>query len=371
MNAALDVPRVIDRPAVPSAPVARLLRACGVVLTSAATGLSRKAAFLARHDNDRDASGILKAVDVVARGQQPPAMVSEPAWAGALVNETVVALFDLVAAQGNAFAQLPVVKFEFAGRGKVRVPTRVPGGKNLSGAFRKEGAPIRVGALSLSSVSLEPHSLAVLASATTEMVLGAGDDVLAEVVRRGAISDTSYALDSLVFDAVPGDDERPPGLAYGADTAASSGTTPEAIASDLRGRLDALLAAAGYGNPATTRWVMHSGSAATLTQLFLEMQVHRTYLGLEVVASPSVPPDRVLLIDCAATAIAADPPRFDAANSAVLHEESDSSAVAEDLSGAVPLRSTWQTAVTSFRLILPTDWTSAPGAVAVLSNVSW
>ncbi|MDL9998259.1 hypothetical protein QTI24_06570 [Variovorax sp. J22P240] len=363
MNAALAVR------AAPERPVARLLRAAGVVATSGATGLSVKAAFLARHDGERDASGILRTVDVVARGHQPVAMSSTPEWAGVLVSEDLVALFDLLGQHGNAFVQLPVVKFEFANRGKLRIPTRVPG-KSLGGAFRKEGEPIRVGALSLSSKSLEPRSLAVLASATTEMVEAAGDDVLAELIRVGAISDTSRTIDSLIFDSLAGDDARPPGLGYGVDTAVATGVDAAAIAADLRGRLDVLLAA-GYGNPATTRWVMRSGSATTLTQIFLEMQVNRTFLGLEVVSSPDVPPGQVMLLDGSGVAIAADPPRFESASGALLHEEADASAVAEDVSAAVPLRSGWQTAVTSFRLIWPMNWCGATGAIAVLTGVLW
>ncbi|MDM0072786.1 hypothetical protein QTH90_00205 [Variovorax sp. J2P1-59] len=358
---------------VPSHAVARLLRAGSAVLDAAVHSLSLRAAFIARFDSHHDQRATLKVLEQVSRGTQSPAMTTVPEWAGALVDDSLVALVDLLAEQGNAALQLPFTRFEFAGRGRVRVPMRVAGTtKGLAGAFRLEGSAIRVGKLTLASTSLEPKSMAVIATSTGEMVDGAGDDVLAEVIRTGSAADTSRTLDGLVFDAAPADALRPAGLAAlatGDNTAASTGTDAAAIANDLRERYDQLLAS-GFGGP-STRWVMNAGSAATLVELFNEVQTRDTYLRIPIVGEPTVPAGTVFLIDCAAVAFAADPPKFDAAAEAIVHEEDDPAAVAEDLSEAAPVRSLWQTNAVGFRTVWPMDWTAAAGSVQTLTRVAW
>jgi len=351
---------------------ARLVRAASAVLDAGAGAISVQAAFERRFGGHRDESATRDVVEALTRGVQSPAATDVPEWAGAMVATTLVALVDLLGEQDSVVAQLPLVRYSFDGRGILGVPMRAAGTPNLAGTFRKEGMPIRVGALSLVRATLKAKTMGIIATSSAEMAGAAGDDVVEQVIRQGILTDTTRALDGVFLDDVPADDVRPPGmgsLATGDNTAAASGTDAESIAADLRARYDQLLAN-GFGNPSTTRWVMNSANAATMVELFPEVQQRDTYLRVPIVASPSVPLDVVYLIDCSAVAFGADSPRFDASGDAVLHEEGDQTLVAP-IDTASPVRSLYQSYVLGFRATWMLDWAAANGAVQTVTDVAW
>jgi hypothetical protein len=347
-----------------SDPRERMLFALGGMLQAGAHGSSVKAILDEREVDQRTRS----LVELLERGVQSPAMVGDPAWAGALVTEAIIAFTDMLAQEGSVVAQLPALRFEFGKKGKVTVPVRAAPTPTLAAAFREEGDPIRVGAMSLAGKSLTPKSMAVIATVSNELIRGAGPGVMDQLIRASIVSDTSRALDQLFLDNTVGSDLRPAGLqtfAVAPNTAVSTGVTAAAITADTRARL-AQLHTAGFGGSAT-RWIMHSSSATTLATLFDEMRLNGTHLRVPVISSLSVPVGVVFLVDCKGVILGADAPRFDWAQDALLHEENTTPLAA----GAPPSRSLWQTNVLGLRAIWPLDWLATTGAVQTITGVSW
>lgn len=353
--------------------VRRLLAAVSTILDSAVARIGLSAAFLARHEGEHDERAIRSTlVELTQCGVQNPAMTNVPEWAGALVAvpDVSLALLDLLAEEGAAITQAPLVRLAFNRRGLIKVPMRAAGAPNLAGTWRAEGAAIRIGALSLGSATLQPHSLAILSTAAEETVNGAGSDVLAQVVKEGSIYDTARVLDASIFSSFAGDNAQPAGLgalATGDNTAVSTGATAAAIGADLRARLDQLLEN-GFGSM-RTRWAMNTASAATLAQLFSEVQTRRTFLNIGIVSAPSIPAGVVFLADFAGVVLASDSPRFDASAQAIVNEED--AAPATDLSAAAPVRALWPTGALSYRLVWELDWVGAPGSIQTLTAVEW
>lgn len=356
-----------------AARIRRLLGAVSSVLDAAVAHIGLSTALLARHQGEHDERAIRSTLrELTQRGVQNPAMTNMPDWAGALVGvpDVSLALLDLLAEEGAAITRAPLVRLAFNRRGLIKVPLRAGGTPSLAGAWRAEGAAIRIGALSLGSATLQPHSLAILSTATEETVNGAGSDVLVQVIKEGSIYDTARVLDASIFSSFPGDDVQPAGLgalANGDNTAVSTGTTTAAISADLRARLDQLLEN-GFGST-RTRWAMNTASAATLAQLFPEVQTRGTFLNIGIVSGPSIPAGVVYLIDFAGVVLASDAPRFDASAQAIVHEED--TAPAADLSAAGPVRSLWPTGALGYRLVWELDWVGAPGGVQAVTGVTW
>lgn len=355
-----------------SAETRALLRAIGLVFQAGASGKSVDATMRSRlRADDHETPATRSLLALVSRAVQDPATTDVDAWAGELVQTVVADLLDVLAAQGNAVAQLPFARFTLDGRA-LRVPLRVAGSSSLSGAFRAEGGAIRVGAMSLTSIPLTGKSLAVIGTSISEMIGAAGDDVMLQVMRSGMLADSSATLDSLFFDDEPATDVRPPGLASlatGSNTAASTGTTVAAISADLKARLTQLVGN-GFGSP-STRWVMNTIQAGTMFELFAEVQTRGTFLNIPIVSGPSVPIGTVFLIDCAGVVLGADSPVFDSTSETVLHEEDDPVAVADDVTAGTPVRSLFQTNATALRMVWPMDWAGAAGAIQTVTGASW
>lgn len=370
---------LLDRTQRPSRlPVPKdLLHAMGVAFQSAARGMSQEQ-LLQLHGEDAAATTRVL-LGMLQRAAQTPAMTSVPGWAGNLVQPAVQAFLDLVSAEGAVALQLPFARYIFEGK-KLRVPMRVPSTTpNLAGAWREEGLPIRIGALSVTAAGLEAKSMGVIGTSTLEMVRAAGDGVMMDIIRQGIAVDSARMLDATVFDDEAADAERPAGLGYyasGDNTAASSGTDAAAISADLKARLDQLVAA-GFGGP-NTRWVMNTLHAATLAELFTETQTRDTFLRLSIVAGHLVPAGTVWLIDGAGVALGADVPVVDSSGEALLHEEGDADAVSPIATGAAgagvvatPARSLFQTNAAALRALVPLDWVAVPGSVQTLTGVTW
>ncbi|SFL87333.1 phage major capsid protein [Variovorax sp. OV329] len=366
--AALVVPPY--RP-MPEMTAQHLLQSMGLVAQAAAAGRSLEATLGAAN-----AESITRAAaSLVARAVQDPATTFNEPWAGALVQEVATGFVDLLATEAGALVpQLPMRRVPLV-RGAARVPMRKPGAAvNLAAAWRAEGAPIRVGALTVSGTVLTPKSMGVMGTYSKEALSAAAPSDLEAIIREAILVDSAKVLDATFFDDQAATDERPAGIGYGipaGDTAVSSGTTTRNITDDLRARLDQLLAN-GYGNARTTRWVMNSGSAATLAAEFAEVQTRGTLLGYAIMSAPTVPSDVVYLMDFRAVAFTADAPLIEVSDEAVVHEESDPAALEEDISVASPVRSLFQTNCAAMKAIWEVNWQLlAPGAVQVLQDVAW
>jgi HK97 family phage major capsid protein len=319
----------------------------------------------------------------IARAAQAPATTGDASWAGPLVNESVAAFIALLA-PASVLANLPLDnKLAFAGLGRLRVPARAPGEPTLGAQFRAEGDPIRVGALHLTSQTLTPKTLAILGTFTEELLRRAAQDVEA-MVRAAMQRDTGIGLDEAFLDAHPGDTVRPPGLqalATGANTRPSSGSTVDAVSTDL---LAAAAALVDSGCGAQPVWVMNTLTMQSLMLLRTTTgdlgfptlsEAPPALLAFPVVSSPSAPEAVVFLVDCAELVLAADPPRFSESVESTLHEEDTTplpiSSPGTPNTVAAPERSMFQTAAVALRAVWTIDWAVlAAGAVQTITGVA-
>lgn len=355
-----------------------LLETMGLVAKARSRGVNAESAVLSalqslsRSDQDMRTGQTL--AGLLTRAAQGPASTSDPAWAGALVNDVAIAYADMLASEGAVVPLLPMRRVPLV-RGLAKVPVRRAGGTvNLAAAWRREGAPIRVGALTVGAQVLTPKSMGVIGTVSKEALRAAGPNELEAIIRQAILADSSKVLDTTFFDDEAATDERPAGIGAGVtgdDTAASSGDDAAAITSDARARVDRLIDN-GFGNPATTRWVVNTKNQAALLALVPEMQQRGTLLGYQVVAGTSVPEDVVYLVDFAAVAFAADSPSLEVNDEALVHEEGDPAEVAEDVMTGVPIRSLFQTECSAVKAVWDVTWAVlAPGAVQVISGVAW
>jgi len=348
----------------------------------------------------RNTYGGSKDLEALVRAVTDPAMTTVTGWAAELVGETIGAFIDVLR-PNSVFFNVPMSTFTF-GRSKLRLPTRNSG--KLNGDFVAEGAPIPVKSVVLGSVLLEPHKLGVITTMTRELQM-LSDPAAEPLFREMMIGDTRETIDSLFMDnvaAVP--TLRPAGLQQlaGANTAASSGTTLANIITDLKAAIQAM---ANKNMGRQLCWIMNTQRALSLglvtnaagNFMFRDELVTGTLLGIPVVASTTVPPAIVFLVDGAELAAAYDEtPQMDISDQATLHMESTPATVpptADTVAPiaypeggapggtpgtaalgdfAQPVRSLWQTATLGLRLLWDITWNQRrAGAVYTITGVAW
>lgn len=335
----------------------------------------------------REQDGALRAVVGFVTRVQDPAMTNVAGWAQELVPEVISEVLDLAAQEGSTVARLPLTRVDLAD-GTAKIPMRTSRG--LGATFRGEGQPIRIGGLSLTSAVLEGRSLGVIATASSEAITAASDAMLQRMIRIGMIADTAFALDAAFFDDVPRDAIRPEGLQYGidpADTAVSSGTTLEALTTDMSARLKQLHARGLGGVKSSVVWAMHADRETALMGLSDELRLRGTFLGVPVLSSLAVPSDVIFLIDGRGIGFASDVPSFESASEVTLHEDDGAPntdhktgasvlPIASGVSGAgaisaAPTRSVFQTNCTAVRGVWEIDWSVLQqGAVQTITGVA-
>jgi hypothetical protein len=318
------------------------------------------------------------------KAAQNPAMTNVAGWAQELTRESYAAFMDLLRPE-SVVPRIPMNRHEFAGFASIKVPSRAAGAKNLAGAFRAEGAPIRVGALALTSKSLTPKSLGVIGTFTMEP-LERSTPSIESVIRDAMVADTAEALDTAFLSATAGTAIQPAGLqtyATGNNTAASATSGQDAvnIVKDLRDRV-AQMTSKNMGRRPV--WIMNParlyGVQLTMTAvgtfLFPEA-ANGTLLGIPVVTSVSVPADIVYLVDASEVSFAGGAPRFLGTEVATIHEEDTTPLPIVDNAGtpvtAHPVRSLYQTNSAALRALWEVDWTvlRPDGAVQTITGVAW
>ncbi len=316
---------------------------------------------------------------VAVRAMGDPATTSDPDYAAGLVQEQWAALLETMAPT-SVFASLSLVDVPPG----ESVPFRKPGAAHtLAGAWRAEGEPIRVGAITLASRKLEPKSLGVLATYSVEMLQRARSNVEA-MVRQVMVRDTGESLDAAFLDAQPASAERPAGLqtfATGANTRPASGTTVDAITADLLDCSATMLAAHCGTQP---QWAM---SVLTLQALMLMRDATGalafptlsatppTLLTYPVRTSPTAPMDVIFLVDGDQVARSGGDPKFDATQEAVLHEEDTTplpiASPGAPATVAAPARSLFQTNAVATRAVWAIAWdVLVEGAVQTITGVA-
>lgn len=322
--------------------------------------------------------------EITTKAAQNPAMTNVPGWAQELVRETFGAFMDLLRPE-SVVPRLPLARYSFDGYGSIKVPMRSAKTPNLAAAFRAEGAPIRVGALSLTSATLTPKSMGVIGTYTNELFERSTPNI-EQVIREGMLADTAESLDAKFLSADAATADAPAGIQNGigaGNTAASTGNTAANIIADLRARLQAM-ANAGMGrrpvwvmNPARA-WGLGLATTAAGTYVFPEMSSSNTLLGVPVVTSTTVPADIVYLIDGAEVSFAGGAPRFLGTEVATIHEEDTTPLpiVSGAAPGTVanPVRSLFQTNSSALRSLWEVDWKVlrvGQGAIQTITGVAW
>jgi Phage capsid family len=107
----------------------------------------------------------------------------------------------------------------FDAAGTAYIPSLTAGGAN--GSFFAEGSPMRVGRITTASTTMSSRKMGVIIPFSREAAKRSTPN-LEQLVRKAMIDDTSAILDSVLLDAVAGDNVRPAGLLNGV-TAIGSG----------------------------------------------------------------------------------------------------------------------------------------------------
>ena len=318
------------------------------------------------------------------KAAQNPALTTVPEWAGALVRDGYGAFMEALKVD-SVVPQLPLQSESFDGFNSITVPYRAnayPQNPNLAAAFRAEGAPIRVGAVQLTSKKLTPKSMGVIGTFTMELYRRSTPNIEAKI-HDWILEDTAIALDTIFLGNAVGTPEQPAGIQAGIaahDTAASTGNTAAQITADLRGRLQEM---ASHGLGKNPVWIMHPsrrwGLQLTLTAagtpLFPEL-AQGQLLGIPVVTSITVPLNTVFLVDAAYVTFAGGTPEFLGTEVATIHEEDTTPLPIVGGGGtpatASPVRSLYQTNSAALRAIWEVDWMVLRiGAVQTITAVNW
>ncbi len=335
----------------------------------------------------------LMAYGVVGKTAQNPAMTTVQGWAAELVRESYAAFMDALAPE-SIVPRIGMQTYEFDGFGKILIPARsttYPSDPNLAAAFRAEGAPIRVGATQVTSKYLTPKSMGVIGTFTRELLKRSTPNI-EDAIRQWMLEDTAMALDVTYLDDQAGTEIRPAGILNNIaaeDTRASSGNTAQNITNDISAMLNGLSAHHMGRRPV---WIMNQARAWALTfsrtptgdPAFSGMTNAGTgnLAGIPVIASTTVPADKVVLADAAELAFAGGAPAFEGTTEATIHEDSGApnanmvtgATVLPINSGTVanPIRSLYQTHSAALKAVWEIDWTVVrAGAVQVLTGVAW
>ncbi len=383
-----SVARAVSAPAINSNPAAMvkdsqkadlLIKSALVTFDAYVKRIPVEQSIADRYGDDE----VVKAfVGATTKAAQNPAFTNVAGWAQELVRESTAAFMDILRGD-SVVPRIPMTRFDFAGANSIKIPQRAAvASPNLAGAFRAEGAPIRVGAMSLTSATLTPKSLGVIGTFSMELMDRSTPQIEA-LIRQAMIGDTAEALDTAFLSNTAGSPTVPAGLqtyAAGANTAASAGTTTANIITDIRGRLQQL-SSLNMGrrpvwimNPARWYGVQLAVTAAG-TPAFPEA-AQGNLMGIPVVTSTNVPAAIVFLVDAAELAFAGGAPRFMGTEVATLHEE-DTTPLAIGTAGApatvaAPVRSLFQTNSAALRAVWEIDWSVLrTGAVQKLTGVAW
>lgn len=349
---------------------------------AAAAAVTRAAALRRPLADELSARGIIpntvagEVAEMVLRGPQPPASTSDPAWASELQRQVWVDALDLMAPL-SVLASLPLNRVSFNGAARVTVPARKPDASpNLAATWRAPGDPMRVGGLSLTEKDLTPFSLGVVGTYSMELLERSNVD---QMIERAMRRDTAIALDRAFLDAQSATAKRPAGLQTYATAHPASGTTVDAITSDLKACATAMVDAGCGTQPVWIMSILVLQALMTLRDATGALAFPTlsgsppTLLTFPITHSTTAPRDAVFLVDADELAVGGNPPTVEASEVGVLHED-DTAPLPIGTAGtpatvAAPTREIWQTNAGATRMLWDTDWTVlAEGAVQTITG---
>jgi hypothetical protein len=245
--------------------------------------------------------------------------VSEPAsTANAPLHRQALAEFQEALGYESALLKLEPRLYDLDGYAAIVLPYRDGLPTDMAGGFRGESQPIRVGGLKARSRKLEPHSLAVIASITNEVL--ERSQGIEDILYRSAIEDTAAALDRHAFSnspAVAG--VSPPGLLLNA---------LQEPATDAFGAIKGLVTAVA---PRAKRPVLLMSKATRVSVEFAmnamggfqfpELNTSGFAMGLRVIECNALPNGRVIALDADALAIVLRLDSIRMTGEGLIHEE--------------------------------------------------
>jgi len=219
----------------------------------------------------------------------------------------------------------------------------VPGLSLPTADFVGEGQAIPTSEAAGSDVWLSQHKLAVICSATSEMLRSPNAE---ELIRQVLVEAVGPALDRALLDTNPASDERPAGLRH--DIAPLSLPPGANLVDALVAVVESISQVAGNGQVA----VIVAPKQSVAINLLLPRQPP-----FAVFTSATLAPGVVVGVALNALVSAiAGPPQIDASTQAVVHEQT---APRADIGGGVmarPLRSYFQSDTVGLKLRWPISW---------------
>jgi hypothetical protein len=340
---------------------------------------SMAAMAMAKANNDSvDFAKMDEATGIIYKSAQSPAMASDPAYAGDLTQSIAEAFHDQIKRDsvGLRLGLMQKSRLHFDGANSLTFPSRAGRVTDMAGAFRAEGAPIRVGAIQMQGLKMSPRSCGVIA-ALSEELLSRGEGI-EQIIHGAIIEDTGIFVDGIMFSNRVRDAVNPGGLwNYAAPGGIQPGSTsPE---NDLR---NAMLSMADRIPSGDCVWVMNTADHIALRSFItgngtLRFPVIPGNLlhEIPVIHSTNVPANTVTLLDTSAFRLAWNFSGFKLTNEGALHEEDSTPLPVVDGAGvaSAPVRSLYQTNSVSIRALFEADWAMlATGSIAAITNtVGW
>ncbi|MEO9777452.1 MAG: phage major capsid protein [Sedimentitalea sp.] len=315
-------------------------------------------------------------------------------WAQELTGSRTLDLFEELAPR-SAMAQLVAGgyarRLSFGRDAFVTIPRRETG--TLPAAWIQEDATIPVKAGSFTTATAHRYKLGVIA-AVSEEIRGVSQPEIVDLIEASILEDTATALDGFLVDAEAGvTGVRPAGIALGATSQVSSGSTVADVHMDLKWLLSQLVSIRARKPVLLIHPVRAASLSLTLNDLgvavFADQIANGMLAGLPLIQSANLPTDQVIAVDADSLFVALEQPEIDLSNSATLVMADDdgtaptmSETDAVDTAGSIQVsdaagagaqvRSMWQSWSVAVRFVQPTSWALArPGAVSVLTGVAW
>lgn len=322
-----------------------------------------------------------EATNTYVRAAVDPAKTTVSGWASELIITDTIDFLETLT-DLSFYPRLAALGFNLQfgpGRGAIKVPAR-SSSPSISGSFVAEGSPIPVRRVGLTSATLNPHKMGVISYFTREMAKYSTPQIEG-LLRQYIREDTADTIDTLLVDATVGSTTRPAGLLYGISAlAASTAGGWRAMLEDI----DTL--AAPFDTAKAGRNLVLLMNKREARKLALvpgpddqigSMRKVLTEAGITPIGSVNVTAGRLILIDAADFATAADDqPEFDVSEQAVIHAEDTSPAqigtAGSPNTVAAPVVSMFQTASIALRMLMDITWSMRrTGMVQWIDGADW
>ncbi|WFU28351.1 phage major capsid protein [Bradyrhizobium sp. CB1717] len=341
-------------------------KASGLALERAAFALAHQAA-LGRRGEEIDSfipADDAVAKEIIIRAVAVPGSTTGSGWAADLAQQSFGQyLADLAPYSGGARL---IAQAQPAVANNPENPTTYPTRAGASAlTFVGEDAPIPVSNYTFNGATIGPKKkMGVILPWSRELSKRSDAvNIFSQMLRE----DLAAGIDTAFFSTSAGTSAAPAGLLYGVTAGTGyGGGDRDAIDNDLTSLSD-VVATGGSGN---VTFVMAPERLARL-----RIKAPDLVRALDIAPSAVVPTSRVIAVDAAALLVAVDPePELEASDEALIHMSSVPLEIVSHTgpTTADPVRSLWQTASMSFRLLYSMDFSKRRStAAAYLDGASW